>query len=357
VNGLRLATLLLAPLPFVFASQALKGQALPGEDVKTCAIEGDFRLLCSQNQWEDLQPVPDSEWVVASSINGGGLHLIHTKDKLDLAIYPAASARKRPDETTYGVCRHPPDNTPGSPLSMTGAAVARGKAADVYLVYSVGLNAYKPNMGPDRVGVQIFELDLRARAPVATWIGCVLPPDGVALNSVAPLANGAFLATHFNGGVGVTREKVASGNHIGEVWEWRPGAGWSRIQGSDLAGANGIVVSPDGSEIHVSAWGALEYVRLRRDATTVKRDVVKLDFRIDNMHWAPRGDAIIAAGHRDSGPSVVVSIDPKTSRFTTLFEKPETPDFHHFTGAVRVGDDIWIGSSRSKGLGIMPLRP
>ena len=341
-----------APALFVLAPPAGMGQAVPGDAVNVCAREGELAVLCSLRRWEDLVLVPGTDWVVASSINDGGLHLIHARRKADIALYPSPSARQQPDTATYGTCPHPP--APQARVAFSGVAVRPASARGTYTVYAVRANPYRPNIGPDRVGVEVFRLDLRGHEPTVTWTGCILPPDvGVGLNSIAPLTGGGFLATNFNGGEGVTREKVAAGQHLGQIWEWEPAAGWTRLEDTEVAGPNGIVASPDGKVIFVSAWGAHNLIRIDRRTTPATRTVIPLGIRVDNLHWQADSKILGAAQH-DEGAASVVEIDPKTMKVRTLFQKPNTDAFQHFTSAARVGNEIWIAASRAEGLGIIP---
>ncbi|MDF0541152.1 hypothetical protein PX699_02255 [Sphingobium sp. H39-3-25] len=331
------------------APSNLSAQAPDKESVKVCAQEGDLTVLCSDRRWEDLAQIPGTEWALATSIDGGGLHLLNTKDKTDTPLFPAQTARLRPDVSTYGTCAHPP--TLDGPLPLTGLAVRPSKTRGLYTVYAVRANRYTPNTGPDRIGMEVFELDLRGAA--ASWLGCILPPDvGVGLNSIAPLSNGGFLATNFNGGQGVTREKVLAGQHLGEIWEWQPRKGWTKLPGTEIAGPNGIVASRDGKDIYVSAWGARQLVHFDRRVVPARRTVAQLDYRIDNLHWSADGK-IIGAAQFDDVAGGVVEIDPKSLQARFLLRRQNNDAYRHFTGAIRVGGEIFTGSSRSPGLGII----
>ena len=59
-----------------------------------------------------------------------------------------------------------------------------------------------------------------------------------------------------------------------------------------------------------------------------RRETIKLDFRPDNVHWAPDG-MLLLTGNTDTA-SNVVKIDPQTLRVTELIRRPDT---RSFTGA------------------------
>src|SRR4029453_3985633 len=53
---------------------------------------------------------------------------------------------------------------------------------------------YATNHG-GRESVEVFEVDVSGATPTATWIGCVVTPDKMALNSVAAFTDGSIVAT------------------------------------------------------------------------------------------------------------------------------------------------------------------
>ncbi|MEJ2258685.1 MAG: hypothetical protein P8X98_17185, partial [Woeseiaceae bacterium] len=41
----------------------------------------------------------------------------------------------------------------------------------------------------------MFDIELASQGPAATWVGCVLTPDGQEANSVAAMKDGSLLVT------------------------------------------------------------------------------------------------------------------------------------------------------------------
>ena len=170
--------------------------------------------------------------------------------------------------------------------------------------------------------------------------------------------DGGFVATDFlaRGVSAEGRGKMLAGEPNGALWEWHTGKGWTKVPGSETAGANGLELSKDGKWFYVAAWGSQSFVRLSRGQTPVKKDVVPLGFRVDNIRWAPDG-SILAAGQggaATSGTSNVVKIDPNTLKVQEIIRHPNGAEFGSGTVAVEVGKEIWVGSFRGDRIARFP---
>src|SRR5438874_1171509 len=84
------------------------------------------------------------------------------------------------------------------PLSIVAQGPPQGPAAPPCV--QEGKNSrhtlYVVNHGK-RESIEVFELDAKVRPPTLTWIGCVVAPEPVGLNSVLPLPDGGFIGTDF----------------------------------------------------------------------------------------------------------------------------------------------------------------
>jgi hypothetical protein len=197
-----------------------------------------------------------------------------------------------------------------------------------------------------REAVEVFELDAAGERPTLTWIGCVVAPESVSLNSVAALPGGGFGATNFN-------------LEEGQVWEWQPAAGWTAVPGSEMVGPNGLVASPDGRWFYIGGWGTRSLIRVSRGLAPPSVDAVDVGFQIDNVRWAPDG-SLLAAGHLgDDGPesifaclgeracdgvtSRVAAVDPQTLTAREIVRYPSNDNIIIATVALQVGDEIWVG--------------
>jgi hypothetical protein len=313
-----------------------------------CDPQGATEYVCGQRRAEDLIRIPGTDWVLGSWLSGGVV-AISTRDRSTTVLYPDPQAVERHDKATYGDCPGPPDDTQKGRFSTAGIALRTGKNG-VHTFYAV-------HYGWER-GVDVFELDARGARPVATWVGCVTAPKGVGVDGLVPLENGGFMITNWvNTGVDFKAElaRMKTGEVNGQLWSWYPSSGWAKVPGSESSGPNGIELSPDGKWIYFNAWGAMQFVRLSRGLAVSKRDIVQLDFRADNIRWGPDGNLILAGQAADENGTRVVRLDPGTLKVTELVTLPNSPSFGFGTGAIQVGNTLWIGSAVSDRIAIVPL--
>jgi len=331
----------------VFAGQAT---AQPAAASQICGTQGAVQLFCGPSRSEDLVAIPKTHWIVASAI-GGGVHLIDVRTKTSVQLYPSPAAKDRLDKTRYPTCQAPPDDAEKASFTTLGLAIRQGPRG-VHTLYVIRY--------PTVSRVHVFELDLRGQQPSATWIGCVEAPEPtILLNSIVPLADGGFLATHFyerGPNPAAARERAVAGEITGWLLRWHPRTGWSKVAGSDTSGPNGIEISPDGKWVYVSEWGRSTFYRMRLGGDAASRENVRLDFRPDNVHWAP--DGMLLVGGATDIDSRVVKIDPRTFKVTELVRLPDdAAQFFHASAAAQVDNELWLGSARANRIGIYALAP
>jgi sugar lactone lactonase YvrE len=207
-----------------------------------------------------------------------------------------------------------------------------------------------------RESIEVFELDTQARPPSLTWIGCAVVPDPIGLNSVVPLPDGGFIGTDYLArNDNAARARMSAGEVNGALWEWHTGKGWSKIAGSEASGPNGLELSKDGKTVYVNAWGSQSFFRLSL-GPAAKRDTVQLDFRPDNVRWAPDGSLLVTGqgGTGQAQTTRIVKINPDTLRVTEVLTRPNTPEFGAGTVAIQIGKELWIGSYRGDRLAVVP---
>lgn len=249
-------------LPMVMGSFAacalLLGTA--GPSAAACDPDGDVQFVCGPANPEDLVPIPQSPWVVVSSLEDEGyLHLVDSRDHSSTVRFPSETARPRHDTAMYGACPGPSTDQFG-PHGLNLRPGANG----VHTLYVVRHGS--------RESVEIFELDTRRGIPTVTWIGCVVAPESVGANSVAALPGGGFAVTNFRRrGDPQAQANLLAGETTGEVWEWHPDAGWTMVPGSDTSGPNGLEVSRDGQWFYIGGWGTHSLIRLSRGRTPVQQ--------------------------------------------------------------------------------------
>ena len=104
----------------------------------------------------------------------------------------------------------------------------------------------------------------RAEPPRLTWRGCLLLPTGDVGNSVATYGDGTVLVTVLTR-PGTTITDFVLGRKTGYVLERPPGADRFRvIEGTDLAGNNGLETSREDDGFYVVSFGARQVVRFDR---------------------------------------------------------------------------------------------
>ena len=323
----------------------------PSAGIPNCGpAAANVRFVCGQNAPEDLVVLPGSEWVVASGFAGtGGIRLINARDKTTTLAYPTAASKDRLDAKTYDSCPGAPDAAQKASFRTHGLAIRPGQGA-VHTLYAVHHG--------QRESIEVFEVDAGARPPALAWIGCAVAPDPIGLNEVVALPEGGFIATDFlaRNIDAPARGRMLAGENNGALWEWHTGTGWKMVPGSEASGANGLEISKDGRLLYVAAWGSQNFFRLSRGQTPVRRDVVPLGFRVDNVRWAPDG-SLLAAGQGGAAPAQttnVVRIDPASLKVQEIIRHPNSPEFGAGTVAVQIGKEIWVGSFRGDRIAIFP---
>jgi len=323
----------------VFA--ALACYATAGDE---CAPSGGWNFVCGPSGVEDLVRIPGTQWILGSGMGGnknpGMLHLINATDKTWEIFYPGANPTNELDAGSYGSC-------PGAPDPKTFVAHGIAIRDDLHGMSTV----LSVNHG--REAVEVFKIDATGRKPAIRWVGCVPMAADVSLNSIAFLPGGGFVTTKFYdpkapGGFGAIMQRKITGG----VLEWHAATGVKPIAGTELSGANGIVVSYDGKTIFVAAWGTQELVRFSLRNGTVGKDVVKVDFSPDNLRWAPDGN-ILVAGQNPSPDSksgvpgfkgwTVIKLDPETLKITPVAKDDGRSPLQNVSVAIDVDGTLWIG--------------
>jgi hypothetical protein len=328
-----------------------------------CAPSGGLTFICGVQNPEDLVLVPGTRWLVASGMApGSGLHLVDTRAKTVRNLYAAGAPSVRAERAKYANCPGPldPKQAVLHGLSLRHAQTGR------YTVYAT-------NHG-GRESIEVFELDTRAAAPSATWIGCVLMPKAMPANSVAAFSDGSLVATVLIM-PGKTFEDAFAGRTTGAVFLWTPGTpAFRQLPGTELAANNGIETSPDDREFYVVSTTTKKIVAFSRSNPSAPLRVAQLaEFGPDNVRWTS-DNRLITAGMIDNEPScggppkteagircsrgyIAATIDPKTMAVTELARGPATASFTGTAMAMLVGGDLWLGSFNADRLAYRPLKP
>jgi DNA-binding beta-propeller fold protein YncE len=320
-----------------------------------CQPAGGLSFLCGLSAVEDLVRVPGTHWLIGSGMTEKGipgkLHLIDADKKMWEVLYPGANPLNILNKTSFPSCPGGPD--PKS-FGAHGIAISRDG----------GNNPLVLAVNHGREAIEVFRLNTAGTKPAIRWIGCVPMSEGDYINSVALLPDGGFVATKFYdtkapGGFAA----IFSGGTTGGVLEWHPKTGVKALQGTEVAGANGIEVSQNGRWIYVAAWGSQEVVRFSRGSRTLKKDVVKVGFAPDNLRWAPDGKLLVAGQNMTPNPSggfpnfkgwTVVKMDPETLKFTELAKDDGSSPLQNVSAAIEVDGTLWLGAYAGNRVGYKP---
>jgi hypothetical protein len=315
-----------------------------------CAPSGGLSFVCGVQNAEDLVLVPNTQWLIVSGMApGSGLRAVDTRAKTVRTLYGGTTAASRADKTRYASCPGPldPKQAVLHGLSLRPATGGR------YTVYAT-------NHG-GRESIEVFELNAAGGAPSATWIGCVVLTGGLAANSVAAFTDGSLVATVLIL-PGKTFEDAFAQRNTGVVIAWKPGdATFQPLPGTELSANNGIETSPDDREFYVASTTTKRIIAFSRAAPHKPLRTAQLkEVGPDNVRWTA-DNRLIAAGMIDDEPAcggppkteegircprgyIAVTIDPKTMAVTELARGPRTTSFTGTAMAMRVGDELWLGS-------------
>jgi hypothetical protein len=322
---------------------ALGSCAQPPAD--PCAPAGELNFVCGLAAPEDLVHIPDSRWLIASGMQtGSGLHLIDQQAK---RAQPLATIGGGVQERYIG-CPGPME----TPKAILHGLSLRPASTGFYTLYATHHGG--------RESVEVFELDTRGTVPSATWIGCVLVPDGLAANSVAAFGDGTLVATVVTT-PGKTFEDLFAGRPTGVVLQWTPGSpAFTPLPGTELAGNNGIDTSPDDTEFYVAASGGKQVVAFARADPSKPLRVAHLSgYAPDNVRL--ENGTLVTTGMLDDEPScggapkspegiqcargyVVSAIDPRSMAVTEIARGPAAAPYKGTATAVRVGRELWLSS-------------
>lgn len=343
-----------AAVPSVAIALAACGQADPAPPdglAPTVALS----MLPDVPTPEDLIAVPDTSWVLTSSMahgpgKPGRIGVVDIESGAWEQLWPAPGAAVAPDRTTYADCPGPPPADVASPHGINLVDTAGG-----------GRTLLAVNHG-GRESVEAFEVDTSGDRPALTWTGCVTLPDGAGGNGVVGLPGGGLAVS--NPYHPASPDKVGdmfAQEPNGDVRVWRPDEGWTTLPGSELAGPNGIETSPDGTELYLAVYARRSVVSLPVAGGAPTPIAEQLPFLPDNLFWDDTGSLLVtgpdfasaeavircsAHGEDCPGGFTVSAVDVAERTARTLY-RTDTPDFTFATVAAAVGDEIWVGSLTS----------
>jgi hypothetical protein len=299
-----------------------------------CESDSETAFICGPQSPEDLLAIAGTPWIIATSmIDEGYISIVHGENYSSSIIFPSPNSEVKFEPANYSDCPGPPS----SQFRPHGMSLQRvnGQEQTLYVVAH-----------GERESVEVFSIDTSSTLPQLTWVGCVVAPAGVSLNSVTALPKGGFAVTNFN---------VAAGN----LWEWQPESSWVEVPGSKMPGPNGLVLSPDGRWFYIGGWTNKEVVRLSRSQTPIVRESVAVGFHVDNVRWAPNGSLLAAGQAAESVADVggclrggsceglstrVARVSTDTLTAQQLLDYPSDDSLILGTVAIENGDELWVGA-------------
>jgi len=373
----------LLPLLPLFAGGAAVAQE--------CTAKQGAKFICGLRNSEDLIAVPGTPWVIASGMADpqhpqGALYAIDSRDASWKVLYPV----KNPSAEHVGKDQASKDreSSPQAGQAASHHASAKGEAQCTAPVDKARFDAHGLNIrkGPNgihtlyvvnhstRESIELFELDATRENPSVAWSGCVVFPEKVVGNSVAPLPDGGFVATAaYEAGDPQLEKKLQAKQVTGHVLEWHARQGWTKVPGSEASLPNGVEVSPDGEWLYVANWGDHNVARLPRGAGALKsktthKEVIATDFSPDNLRWnggqlwiTGQGGTLAemfacAAPGKEvcAGPYAILKLDPRTFTVQPVAHADTAPEFGSGTVALTVGQEVWVGTFKGDRIARFP---
>jgi hypothetical protein len=324
-----------------------------------CVNDANITYLCGPANAEDILQIGESEWLLASGMNGelsgnginGSLHLINHIDKTYEVLFPSENPVIEQDMEMFANCPGPIDTSNISIHGLTMQTLDTGP--DHYRVYITSHGA--------REAIEVFDVDAFLK-PTVKWVGCIPVPATSWSNSITILADGGFYATQFMDLVSDSIENVVAEEITGHVFEWHPGGEVTVVPNTHLSGANGIVISDDERWLYVAAFGTREIVRFDTSVVPMSKETVALRIAPDNLRWSAEGTlytagnfAVEECANTDCGAGWgVYEIDPDSLEAELISSIDASAALGDASSALVVGDEIWVGTFDGDRLGILP---
>ncbi len=200
---------------------------------------------------EDIAFIPGTDWMLV----GGPLFInVRTKRRIPLAM-PFTVSKEAPPHRYADVSAA---DCPGPPTYFrAGANDIKRVGSQVRMVV---INRADPKtVPPEQIGgrVELFLVELVRGVPEPRWLGCFPVPLPYSLNDVAIAPDGTIYASHqfertsTREEAEARKQKFLAHEPTGYAIEWKHGAGWTKVPGTDVAFANGVAVSLDGRQFAV----------------------------------------------------------------------------------------------------------
>jgi hypothetical protein len=328
-------------LTFLAALVACSG---PGPARGPCSAKGPLGSVCGFENPEDVAFSAASGDLIASEMKrdgkGGFLVTLVPGASAPRRLWPTGAAADFAPRPTAGDASCPrPD-----PAELGPHGIALDAAGRLWAVNHGG-----------RESIEILQLEGAGDALRATWIGCVLLPEGTAANDLAPDPAGGVYASNFAPSLDSTWAmlKLGVGAETGDVLHWTPAAGWTHVPGSGASGANGVALSPDGKFLFYAETGRGRVVRL--GLADGSRASVPTPRMPDNLSWTAAGTLLVPSHRSGLGliscgrggdcraPWTLYEIDPQTLQSSEVLAH-DGDVIGAVSSATETPDGIYLGA-------------
>ncbi len=326
---------------------------------------------------EDIVQIPSTKWIVGSGLTtqGPGMDYKYTKKNYlhlfdaeteTVSVIERDQIKIDPDAKRFPETKTPPDWEVFSPHGI-GIGAQNGNTVTFYAT----------NHG-NREAIEVFEINISKAIPRFTWIGTVLAPEDGFVDAVAwiPGTDGFVVTAVTNPLDKEAGEKQMSGRPIGWVRTWNAKDGWKTVAGTELESSpNGIVVSDDGKHVFVAATTNFKVYRVSLGSGKPVVASVKVDGFPDNIRWSADRKSLLVGVHTEDPEKFVAAqitavkvsglmytsfnitrIDPETMETEIVMPSGVYGAFGAATGAIEVGDRLWVSSTGSDRVAIFDLK-
>jgi hypothetical protein len=306
------------------------------------AAAAPLGMTASAQSPEDLLQIPGTPWVVVSAMRSkqvtGRLLLVDIRQPQAFEpLYPAAHA------------------VPGAPPVATFAPHGLSiRSLDAH--HEELLVIDHDGEFVDRF---VLRVEREARPSIERVTRVALPP-ACSGNGVAAMPGGGFAVTcMFDPNDAAFVDKFARVEATGAAYRWSTAKGW-RPFSPPMSAANGIAVSNDGKHVFVTEWAARKLWRIPLDSS--EPVFVPTPFLPDNLRWTDTGKLLVVGQTSDPRSLfscqerklpcpmgyVVAEVDPASLSLDALLtgtdETSAASGFGSGTGAIQVGDALWVGT-------------
>ena len=322
---------------------------------------GQLKYIPGPVNAEDILPLGDTEWLIASGLNGqlsntdgnGHIYLVNRESRTFQVMFPGRAPRFDQDKKMFSACPGPINP---NDFSAHGLALQRISSGRFHL--------YVTSHGA-REAVEVFEIRTQNSHPAISWTGCIPLPEEVFANSVAILADGGFVATSFfDPTVPGAFNDIFQGKITGSIYEWHPGGEVQAIPGTELSGANGIAVTPDDKWVYAAATGTREIIRFDRTKNPVALKRIHVSIQPDNIRWGDDG-LLYTVGSNYVPPDAcenppcetgwsVIRMVPETMETEAVTGADQTAVMQNASAALSIDQEIWIGTHSGDRIGYLP---